>query len=105
LIDMATPYLDPIARARRIESLVVQATQGGKQTAIAAALGVHESTVSRLLSEHLPKLAAILAHGGMKVVPEHYRCVDPKVADAIDVLHQKYQERVGSAVSLMWEDE
>jgi len=96
---------DPQARARKIESVVLHAAHDGKQAAIAAALGVHESTISRLLSEHLPKLAEILARSGLKVVPEHYRCVDPEVARAIELLHERAIARVGSAVSLMWDEE
>jgi hypothetical protein len=45
---MAPAYPDPAARARKIASLVMHHVHDGKQVAIATALGVHESTVSRL---------------------------------------------------------
>lgn len=93
------------ACARKIVSTVLQAAHGGRQVQIAAALGVNESTVSRLLSDHLPKLAEILARCGLKVVPAHWRCVDPDVAKAMDLLHSRAIERAGGAVKLMWEDE
>jgi hemoglobin-like flavoprotein len=102
---MATAYVEPSARARKITSTVMQHVHADRQTAIAAAIGVHESTVSRLLSDHLDKLAQVLAHAGLKVVPEAYRCVDPEVARAIEIIHDKAMQRVGSPVSLMWEDE
>lgn len=102
---MGSPYPDPAARARKITALVLHHVHDGKQVAIATALGCHESTVSRLLSDHLDRLAQVLAHAGLKVVPEGYRCVDPEVAHAIEVLHSKAMQRVGSPVSLMWEDE
>ncbi len=102
---MATAYVDPTARARKIAALVLHHVHDGKQVAIAAALGCHESTVSRLLSDHLDRLAQVLAHAGLKVVPESFRCVDPEVAHAIEVLYDKSMQRVGSPVSLMWEDE
>jgi hypothetical protein len=102
---MAPAYVDPSARARKITSLVMHHVHDGKQVAIATALGVHESTVSRLLSDHLEKLAQVLAHAGLKVVPEGFRCVDPEVAHAIEVIHAKAMGRIGSTVSLMWEDE
>jgi hypothetical protein len=102
---MGSPYLDPSARARKIAATVLHHVHDGKQVAIAAALGCNESTVSRLLTDHLDRLAQVLAHAGLKVVPENFRCVDPEVAHAIEVLHDKAMRRVGSPVSLMWEDE
>ena len=83
----------------------MQHVHADRQTAIAAAIGVHESTVSRLLSDHLDKLAQVLAHAGLKVVPESYRCVDPNVAHAIEIIHERAMRRVGSAVELIWEDD
>lgn len=50
----------PEDRARKIVSSILKATQrDASQTAIAAAMGVSESTVSRLLSDHLDKLALV----------------------------------------------
>lgn len=102
---MGTPYVDPSARARKIESVVLQHVHEGKQSAIAAAIGCNDSTISRLLTDHLAKMSLVLAHAGLKVVPEGFRCVDPEVAHAIEVLHSKAMGRIGSPVSLMWEDE
>lgn len=102
---MASGQAQPVHRTRKIATLVLHHVHDGKQVAIATALGVHESTVSRLLSDHLEKLAQVLAHAGLKVVPEGYRCVDPEVAHAIEIIHTKAMGRIGSPVSLMWEDE
>lgn len=102
---MGAAYAEPSARARKIAALVLRHVHDGKQAAIAAAIGCNDSTVSRLLSDHLDKLSQVLAHAGLKVVPEHYRCVDPEVARAVEVLHERAMQRVGSSVALMWEDE
>lgn len=102
---MTERYADPSAKARKIESVVLRAVHEQKQVAIAAAIGVHESTVSRLLADHLPRLAEVLARAGLKVVPDHFKCVDPEVARAIELLHERAMARAGSVVSLMWEEE
>ena len=64
----------PEDRARKIVSSILKATQrDASQTAIAAAMGVSESTVSRLLSDHLDKLALVMAHAGLRVVGQDMR--------------------------------
>jgi hypothetical protein len=52
-------------------------------------MGVAPSTVSRLLSEHLGKLAQVLAHAGLKVVPESVGCYDPKDIEALKILAER----------------
>ena len=72
---MPPPYEDPQSRARKIGCAVRGRVQGQKQDSIAAATGLSPSTVSRLMSEHLDNLCAVLAHAGMKVVPVEMVCV------------------------------
>jgi len=95
---------DPRIRARKISALVMRKVHGGaSQEAIAAAMGVNPSTVSRLLSEHLDKLALVMAHAGVKAVPVEAACFDPEYVRALQVL-------AGRAViaqqlpTLDWED-
>ena len=102
---MTAPYADAAVKARKVEAAILRAVHDQRQVAIAAAMGIHESTVSRLLSEQLPRFAEVLARAGLKVVPEHFRCVDPEVARAIELLHERAMARAGSVVSLMWEPE
>lgn len=72
---MGTAYVEPAARARKISSTLRRVVQEGSQDAIAAAIGVSSSTVSRLLSEHLDHVAAIAAHAGLKLVSADKVCV------------------------------
>ena len=63
-------------RSRKIACTVRKAVaEYGKQVALAAAMDVSESTVSRLQSETLDAFSSLLAHCGLKVVPAEKVCV------------------------------
>lgn len=65
-------------RAKRMEALVLQALQNEtKLTAIATAMGVSTSTISRPLNDHLPKFCEVLVRAGLKIVEQERICVDP----------------------------
>jgi predicted XRE-type DNA-binding protein len=101
-MDQASP--DPHAKARRISSTVLQATQrDGKQTAIAAAMGVSDSTVSRLLSDHLDKFALVLAHAGLKVVPIEMQCFPKDQVHALLTLAKGHLSQIDHPDQLTWE--
>lgn len=94
----------PALRARRIAAAVLQAAQReSTQAAIAAAMGVSESTISRLLSDHLDKFANVLAHAGLKVVDSSFRCVDARTFQAFEVLFEKAMRQTTPA-RLIFED-
>ncbi|RYF76816.1 MAG: XRE family transcriptional regulator [Comamonadaceae bacterium] len=94
----------PTARARKIVSHVLQATQrDSSQTAIAAAMGVSESTLSRLLSDHLDKLALVLAHAGLKVAPAESRCFPPDYVDALLLMAKQHINTVQTVRNLEWD--
>lgn len=96
----------PPERARKITSTVLQATQrDATQVAIAAAMGVSESTVSRLLSDHLDKLALVLAHAGLKVVPTDHVCVNRESYQALSHIASKAMANREIARQLIWEGE
>jgi len=59
--------------------------------ALAATLGVSESTVSRMKTEQLENLLAFLYALGFKVVPQGKVCVD---ADELRMLRQTYARAV-----------
>lgn len=64
----------PAEQAQKIVASVLKATQREtKQAAIATAIGMPESTLSRLLSDHLEKLALVMAHAGLRVVGQRRR--------------------------------
>lgn len=95
----------PDSRARKIVSTVLKATQReATQSAIAAAIGVSESTISRLLSDHLEKFALTLAHAGLRVVSSDARCFDPAYIDAVLTLARQHMSSLQSVRSLEWED-
>ncbi len=103
---MAPSSTDPAARARKIVSTVLQRAQrDATQSAIATAMGVSDSTISRLLSDHLDKLALVLAHSGLKVVPMEFQCVDPVRAQAMATMYEAAIKRVGNPVELLWDND
>lgn len=68
----------PPERARKAYLTVLQRLQEpGTATAVAAAMGVSESTVSRLKNEQMEVLCGMLAHLGLKVVPVEMQCFHP----------------------------
>ena len=94
----------PAARARKIVSSVLTATQrDATQSAIATAMGVSESTISRLLSDHLDKLALVLAHAGLKVAPADSRCFPPDYVDALLLMAKQHLSTVQSVRHLEWD--
>lgn len=88
-------------RARKTVQLVLQRLQEpGTGVAVAAAMGVSESTVSRLKTTHLEEMALMLATLGLKVVPAEFRCVNPDAYAFLTATHEKVM-RV--APHLIWE--
>ncbi len=71
------------ARARKNATLILQRLASVGQAALAEALGVSESTISRWKDGDLEKIALTLAVLGIKIVPLDYRCVDPRKLDAL----------------------
>lgn len=76
----------------------------GRAVAIAAAMGVSESTVSRLKNEHLESLCELLAHAGMKIVPVEVKCFPAEKIDALLTLAKAHLAEVESADDIVWED-
>lgn len=67
---------DPLARARKIQSTILQALAGAESGAdLAAITGLSESKVSRLKNDHLGDFAAMLAALGLKVVSVNLKCI------------------------------
>lgn len=88
-----------------MSALALRAISGATQTAIAAALGVSEATLSRLKSDHLEIVMRVLAHAGLKVVPAHYKCYDPRQLDALFVLAQGQFGRAKTIDDVLYWDE
>ncbi|MGC4075437.1 MAG: hypothetical protein QM702_00065 [Rubrivivax sp.] len=100
---MAALSATPPERARKIVQAVLQRLQGGEtQASLAIAIGASEATVNRLVNEHLDKLASVMAHLGLKVVPADYRCVDPEAYAFLTSTHERVMRQ---APELIWDRE
>jgi len=96
---------DSIARARKIESAVLRRLHAGAtQESIASEMRVNPATVSRLVSEHLPKVALLLALVGLKVVDQDARCLRVEYADALLLLAKRHLASVTSSKQLEGDD-
>ena len=97
--------LDPAARSRKIETLILQGlAPRGTQAALAVAMGVTEPDVSKIKSQ-IPALAQLIAHLGLKVVPADLKCYRPEQVDFMFQLFKSQVERASSADDLLiWED-
>ena len=104
---MPPSSVTPAERARKISAVILQRTQrDATQVALATALGVSESTVSRMLApESLDKMAAMLAHAGLKVVPVERVCVDPQMYEAMTRIASRAMADAETAQRLVWGDE
>lgn len=77
------PPIPPIERARKNEAVILQSLAAAGQSTVALAMGVNESTVSRMKGGDIAHAAALLAHCGLKVVPVTAQCFDPDYVDAL----------------------
>ena len=103
---MSASSTPPADRSRKAVKAVLQAlAEPGRQVAIAAAMGVSESTISRLKNDHLESFALLLAHAGLKVVPVDRVCVDAQTFEAVSRIAAKAMADQDVARKLMWEDE
>lgn len=93
-------------RARKMACTVLQRLQEpGRQVSIATAMGVSESTVSRLKNEHLEPLCELLAHAGLKIVPVEVKCFPAEKVDALLTLAKAHLASIENADSLEFEAE
>ena len=97
---------NPADRARKSYSTVLQRLQTpGTQTAIAAAMGVSESTISRMKTEQLEHLCLLLAHAGLKIVSIEKVCVDAEMYAALSCIASRAMADEETSRKLVWEDE
>ena len=98
--------ISPQERARKIETIILNAIQGnGKQVALAAAIGFHESTISKMKGEVLAHFAQLLAHAGLKVVAVDKVCVSREMYEAMTLINQRAMADPEIARKLVWEEE
>lgn len=100
---MSAVSLLPSDRARKALTMVLQRLgETGTAVSVAAAMGVSESTVSRIKTERMEEVLQLIAHLGLKVVPADFKCVDRESYDFLVRSHKKVMEK---RPELIWETE
>lgn len=91
-------------RARKSHVAVLRALQEpGRQVAIATAMGVSESTVSRFKSEQLEQFCTVLAYAGLKVVPSEMQCFPTEKIQALLTLAKAHLGAIERPEQLTWD--
>jgi hypothetical protein len=101
---MRAVSVNPAERARKAYLTVLQRLQEpGSAVAVAAAMGVSESTVSRLKNEQMESLCAVIAHLGLKVVPVEMQCFKPEMVQALLTVSRAHLDTIQTVDQLSWE--
>jgi hypothetical protein len=87
-------------RARKNHSLIMQRLASVGNAAVALAIGVDESTVSRMKTDKLLELATILSVLDLKVVPASMKIFDEKTVEVLLYGHQQWVNSIESAHQL-----
>lgn len=91
-------------RSRKSHCAILQRLQlPGTQAAAAVAMGVSESTVSRLKSDQLELVCALLTHLGLKVVPVEMQCFPAEKVQALLTLARDHLTLIERPEQLVWE--
>lgn len=104
MFNSMTPLSDePLARARKIQSSVLQAiANDATGVELAQKTGLSESKISRLKTEHLGDFSAVLAAVGLKVVQARMMCIDPDEYQFLNRLAMPELARRAKAPQLDW---
>ena len=98
--------MSPQEKSRKIVSTILKAIEeNGKQTALATAMGVADSTITRMKGEVLDNFALMLAHSGLRVVPASHICVSPEMFHATTTIVQRAMADPDVARKLLREEE
>lgn len=95
---------DIAERARKNFSAVLNAFKREGQVHVAARIGIHESTLSKLISGDLEKVCSALAAAGLKTVPIEYKCYRAEDIEPYIQLARQHMARLKSAEDLLFED-
>lgn len=93
-MDSLTP--EQAEKARKIESLLLQALANVGQKQVAEACGISESTVSRWKDGDLARTAASLVAMGLKVVPEDAETIRAEDLQALLHGHREWANSITS---------
>ncbi len=100
---MAALSPTPDENARKIASAIFQGLSRVGQNQAAQALGVSDSTITRM-KDDVPKWAGLLSALGLKVVPTSMRCYEEKTLSAILELAHQRMEQIKTPSQLAWDD-
>lgn len=75
-----------------MHSMLLQRLQGDASS-FAAAMGVSESTISRLKNEHAESLCTLMAHAGLKIVDQERTCVRPAELELLRKVYARVSEQ------------
>lgn len=76
-----------VERSRQNESALLRALAATTQAHIASVIGVHESTVSKMVNDgSIEKTATFLAAAGLKLVPANCKQYEPEYIASLQVL-------------------
>lgn len=97
MISMAQVSSEVNERSRKAYSKVLQRlSANGTARGVALALGVSESTVSRIKNEKLEEAVRLIYQLGFKVVDESKKTVDGEFFKAMSVITGKFLSQPGS---------
>lgn len=97
--------MDVRSKAIVMQTAVLQRLQEpGRAMAIATAMGISESTISRLKNDHLSSMCELIAHAGLKIVPVEMKCYPPEKIDALLTLAKAHLASIESADEMVWDD-
>lgn len=110
MMSAAAYALDP-ERARKNLALIFQRLSSAGQARAAEAVGVSESTLSKMKTPQgdqkwsdFETLARVLAYLGLKVVPIEMRCFNPQQIGAVLALAKAHLAKIDGPDQLVWED-
>ena len=105
---METLSNNVLATARKTEQTMLQQLASVGLSAPAAAIGVDESTISRLKSSepkiNLKNLSIVLSTIGLKVVPEGVKCYRPEDIEPYIALAKQHMNTIDGAEHLVWDE-
>jgi hypothetical protein len=90
-------------RARKNQTVILQALADVSQTRVADLMGTSETTVSRLKSKDLDEIAAFVAACGLKCVPCAMQCFSPDKVQALLTLAKDHLASIERPDQLTWE--
>lgn len=91
-------------RARKNQSAILHGLSRIGQATAAAAIGVSESTLSRMKEKDIEQMSMLLSACGLKIVPQEFRCAKPQIIEAALVFAKEALEQISRDSTLIWDE-